>query len=244
MMVAKTGLAALVFVACWASAGSARAEGQPCAAAAPATTLDLSADGEAKLAPDMATLTLGVAAEAPSAAAAVSQDRSAMARTLGVLRAHGIAARDIQTAGLELTPQYVFAANQPRRLTGYQAANTVKITVRDLSQLGAVVDASVAAGANEVEGIGFGLQHPEAAQDEARRAAVAALQAKAALYAGATGYRIGRLVSLSEGAGERPGPVRLFAASPRVAGAPAPTPVEPGELAVRVSIQGVYALTR
>ncbi len=91
-----------------------------------------------------------------------------------------------------------------QRLTGYQAANDVTITVRDLAKLGTVVDAVVAAGANQINSIAFGLANPRAAEDAARRAAVQALAAKAALYAEATGTRLVRLVNLSEGGGLRP----------------------------------------
>ena len=125
---------------------------------------------------------------------------------MAALKKAGIAAKDIQTSGLNLSPQYVYEQNQPPRLTGYQASNQVTVTVHDLTKLGAAVDATVNAGANQVNGISFGLNDPTAAENAAREDAVKALQAKADLYAKATGYRIGRLVSLSEGGGYTPQP--------------------------------------
>ncbi len=222
-----------------ALAQAARAED----AAFRATTLSLSAYGETTLAPDQATITLGVTTPGPTAAAAMAANRTRMAATLRSLAAQGIAERDIQTSGLNLNPQYVYAQGQPPKLTGYEASNQVTATVRDLGKLGATVDAVVAAGANQVQGIAFGLQSPRAAEDAARREAVTALQAKAELYAKATGYRIARLVNLTEGGGDGSPPRPMF----RLAAAPAraeSTPVAPGELKVRIDVSGVFELTR
>jgi uncharacterized protein YggE len=200
--------------------------------AAEPTTLNLSASGETHLAPDMATVTLGVAATAPTAAAAMQKDAGLMTGVISALRRQGVAERDIQTAGF----------NQPRQLTGYQASNQVSVAVRDLARLGPVLDGVAAGGANEIDGISFGLKDPGAAEDEARLKAVAALKAKADLYARATGYTLGRLVNLSEGGGYSPGPVRPL---PMMAMAKvASTPVEAGELTVRVEVSAVYEMAR
>jgi uncharacterized protein YggE len=206
-----------------------------------ATTLNLSAFGETRIAPDQATITLGVSTVNPTAAGAMAANRDRMNATVAALKAHGIEARDIQTSNLSLNAQYSYAQNQPPKLTGYQAANTVAVTVRDLARLGPTVDAVVQAGANEINGIAFGLSNPQAAEDQARREAVKALSAKAALYADATGYRLARLVSLSEEGGYSPPQPKLFATA-RLAAAPAPTPVEPGELSVRITVTGAYEL--
>ena len=206
-----------------------------------ATTLNLSAFGETRIAPDQATITLGVATQGATAAAAMAANRGRMNATVTALKAQGIEPRDIQTSGLNLNPQYTYVQNQPPKLNGYQASNQVTITVRDLAKLGGTVDAVVQAGANEINGIAFGLSDPQAAEDQARRAAVKALAAKAALYADASGYRLARLVSLSEGGGYTPQPPRVFAMA-KMASAPAPTSVEPGELQVRIDVTGMYEL--
>ena len=209
-----------------------------------ATTLSLSAYGETRVAPDQATITLGVSVQAPTAAAAMAANRTRMNATIAALKAQGIAERDIQTSGLNLNPQYVYEPNKPQRLTGYQAANDVTITVRDIARLGATVDAVVAAGANQINGIAFGLADPKAAEDQARRAAVQALSAKAGLYAEATGMRVARLVNLSEGGGYTPQPPRPMFRVQAMAAEAAPTPVQPGELTVRIDVSALYELAR
>lgn len=209
-----------------------------------ATTLNLSASGEEKLAPDMATISLGVTSEAPTAARALSDNAARMNQVMAALKTEGVAAKDIRTSGLNLNAQYVYAQNQPPKLTGYRAADQVTVTVHDLAKVGALADATVGAGANQLNGIGFSLADPTAAENAAREKAVRALAAKAELYARATGYRLARLVSLSEGGGDpgfRPLAVPVMAQA-RVQNVP--TAVAPGELTVRVEISGLYELTR
>src|SRR5690606_30642834 len=111
-----------------------------------ATTLNLSAYGETKVAPDMATITLGVTTEAPTAAAAMQANAAQMSRVIAALKKAGLADRDIQTSQLNLSPQYRYEQNEAPKLVGYQASNQVTLTVRDLGRLGQVVDATVAAG--------------------------------------------------------------------------------------------------
>lgn len=209
-----------------------------------ATTLNLAAYGETKVEPDMATITLGVMTEAKTAAEAMAANATRMNAVMAALRRGGIAAKDIQTSNLNLNPQYRYAENQPPQLTGYQASNQVTVTVHDLTRLGQAVDATVSAGANQVHGISFGLNNRTAAENAAREAAVKALQAKTELYARATGHRVLRLVSLSEGVsfqGSPPMPM-LEMASQRMA--KADTSVSPGELTVRVDVTGLYELGR
>src|SRR5579863_1427583 len=90
-----------------------------------ATTLDLSADGEVHVAPDMATISLGVSHQAPTAQAAMAAVNADMAKVVDAIRAAGVEGRQIQTSAVNLSPQYVYAPNKPPQLTGYQASNDV-----------------------------------------------------------------------------------------------------------------------
>src|SRR5206468_9325547 len=135
--------------------------------------------GEARLPPDMATITLGVSNEAPSAAEALRANGVAMNAVIAALKKAGIAERDLQTSNLSINPQYVYQQNLPPKLSGYQVSNQLTVTVNDLARLGPVVDATVNAGANNVSAISFGLKTPVSAENSARVAAVKALQDKA-----------------------------------------------------------------
>lgn len=210
-----------------------------------ATTLNLSAYGETKVAPDMATITLGVMTEGKTAAEAMQANATRMNAVVASLRKAGIPDKDIQTSNLNLNPQYRYQENQPPVLVGYQASNNVTVTVNDLKRLGPAVDATVNAGANQVHGISFGLSDPTAAENAAREAAVKALAAKADLYAKATGYRISRLVSLSEGGGYAPQPpMPMVAYAAKREMADAGTSISAGEMKVRIDISGLYELAR
>jgi uncharacterized protein YggE len=204
------------------------------------TTLDVGGHGEAHLPPDVATIEVGVAARAAKAAAAEAQAAAAMTQVIGVLKARGIAPRDIQTSELGVEPQYAEENGGPQRLTGYLARYRVSVRVEDLTGLGSAIDAAVDAGANDVGPIEFGLKSPGSAEGLARLAAVKDLEDKAEAYANAAGYKIRRLVNLSEtGTGGL-----VLQPRPVLAMAKAATPVEAGEITVSVDITGEFELAR
>jgi uncharacterized protein YggE len=211
-------------------------------AAFSATTLRLSASGEADRPPDMATVVLGVETTASTAADASRSNAELMSRVISALKASNVADRDTQTSQLSLAPQYAYEPNHPPRLTGYQASNQVRVMIRDLSKLGRVADAVVNAGATNVGEITFGLSTPLEAENSARLAAVKALEDKATLYAQATGYRIGRLVNLTEGGAA--GPVRPMPMMALAAKADVATPVATGLVTVHIDVTGVFELVK
>jgi uncharacterized protein YggE len=207
-----------------------------------ATTLSLAATGEVKATPDMASIVIGVDTTAPGAAQAMSVNAERMTRIISALKAAGVEGHDLQTSNLSLSPLTVNEEGKAPRVSGYQASNQLTATVRDLSRVGPVADAVVGAGATNISQISFGLSKPLAAENEARLAAVKALQDKAALYAQATGYHVTRLVNLNEGGAEEsmPRPFRPMMAMRAVAS----TPVEAGDVTVHIDITGVFELAR
>jgi uncharacterized protein len=208
-----------------------------------ATILDVSATGKTSRVPDIATIRAGVVTQSVNAAGALSENAQRMARVIAALKAAGIADRDLSTASVALSPQYRYQDNQPPVITGYQASNSVSVTFRDIKKSGAVLDALVKEGANQIDGPNMAIDKPDAALDEARTDAIARARARAELYAKAAGLHVDRIVSISE-AGENPGsppmPVRFMA---RVAAAPvADTQVLPGETDVTASVNVRFLL--
>ena len=241
----RAGAMALLLAAAAAPAAFAQTAQPSAGSMFQTTTLNLSAYGETRVAPDKATINLGVVTEAPTAAGALAANNEKMNSVIAALHKAGIAEKDIQTSGLNLNAQYDYVQNEPPKLRGYQASNQVTITVNDLAKLGAAVDATVKAGANQVNGISFGLKDPSAAENAARQEAVKALAAKADLYAKATGHRVSRLVNLSEGGGYMPSPPPApMMAYARMEKADGGAPIAAGELNVRVDITGLYELSR
>lgn len=206
--------------------------------------LTLAAHGEVKVQPDMVTVSFGVVTEAPTAQQAMADNARRMAEVTEALQRAGIEPRLIQTSGLNLSAQYDYPQNGTPRLRGYQASNRVTVRVEDLERTGRIVDAVVAAGVNQIDGIAFGLKDPTAAENEARRLAVRALQEKAALYAQALGVPLGGVRSLTEGGGYQPRPPMPMYARVEMQAADASTSVSPGELTVRIDVTGVYDLGR
>ena len=206
------------------------------------TLLSVSAQAEATRVPDVATISAGVVTQAADANAAMRANADQMATVMAAIRKAGIAERDIQTAGISVHPQYRYAENQPPTITGYQASNTVNLKVRDIGDLGGVLDALVASGANQVNGPSFEIDEPEAAYDEARLAALEKAKARAETYAKAMGLRVRRVVSISEGGGfQPPMPMMRMQAMDAVA-ARAETSVSPGETTLSVNLDVVFEL--
>jgi uncharacterized protein YggE len=226
----------IVAVPAWAQAAGA----DP---AFSATTLSLGASGEVKTTPDMATITIGVDTTAPTAGQAMGANAEHISRVIAALKAVGVAARDLQTSSLGLSPLTVNEDGRAPRVSGYQASNQLTATVRDLSRIGPVADAVVAAGATNIGQISFGLTDSLAAENAARLAAVKALQDKAALYAQATGYHVTRLITLSEGVADQSAPLQ-FRPMAMAKRAMASTPIEAGDVIVHIDVSGVFELTR
>jgi len=208
----------------------------------PLPSLNLSAVGRVQVSPDQATITFGVVTEAANAQEAMQANARQMTQVIAALRRAGISEREVQTSGLSLSAQYDYQQNESPKLRGYQASNRVTVIINDLTKVGRTADAVVGAGVNQIEGISFGLKDPSAAEDQARRLAVRALQSKAALYSEALGVPLGGIRSLSEGGGYVPHSPPMVMA--RMASSDASTPIEAGELTIQVEVSGVYDLMR
>jgi uncharacterized protein len=170
------------------------------------TRPDLNASGEVTRVPDLAIITAGVVTRSSSAGGAMQQAANRMQRVTAALKAAGVEDRDIQTSNISLNPDYVYANDQPPRITGYSASNQLTVRFRDIANAGKILDALVAQGANSINGPSLTIDKPEAALDEARAKAVAAGRARAELYARSLGLRVVRVVTVSEGGGNYPMP--------------------------------------
>jgi uncharacterized protein YggE len=199
------------------------------------TLLDVTATGKTTRVPDLATIRAGVVTQAPSAAAALSDNANRMSAVLSALKRAGIQPRDIATANVSLQPQYRYEDNKPPVITGYQATNNVSIRFRDIAKSGAILDALVAQGANQIDGPNLSLDQPDAALDEARVDAVKRAQARAQLYAKAAGLSVSRILTIAEG-GEIAGPPPPMPVYRMAAAKAADTQVMPGESDVTVTI--------
>ena len=226
--------------------------------------LSLTAEGESRRTPDIAMFSAGVVTQAPTAAEAIRENSSRMDSVIAALKRAGIADRDIQTSSINLNPRFsnperdaqirarelrqpYIPPEQPEapRIIGYEARNTVQVRVRNLANMGRVIDTLVAVGANEVNGPNFTLDEQQAALDEARLEAVTKGRQRAELYARAAGMRVARILSISEGGGYYPVRREIMVTGARgVAAPPPPTPVASGELSLSVNLSMQFELVR
>lgn len=182
--------------------------------------------------PDMATISLGVTTEGQTAAEAMTANSKALQAVIERLKAAGIEDRDLQTSNLSLNPNWVgYDSGSTPKIAGYVASNMLNVRVRALDGLGSVLDASIADGANTLNGISFELAAPRPAQDEARKAAVADARARATLLVEAAGGTLGKIVSITENSGYG-SPMPMFKSD----AAAAPVPVASGQIGLSASV--------
>lgn len=211
---------------------------------APIVTLNVTETVEA--APDQATIGTGVQSRAPTAAQAMRDNAAKADKLIAALAKAGVAKRDIQTSGINLNAQYDYSdrPGQPAapRFIGYEASNQLSVKVRDVKQVGSLLDTLVAAGATNVNGPAFSIDDPTPMLSQARAAALRSADAQARFYAQAAGYRSARLVSISESNSGGQPPIPMAARFK--AEAAQATPVEPGQVGSSVNLTVQYALER
>jgi uncharacterized protein len=246
----KNAFLASVALAASALPAAALAQTGPIPAISPQSTLlQVSAEGTATRKPDVAVFTAGVSSTGKTASEALSANSADMTKVIAALKRSGIAERDIQTSNLSLNPVYADNSRQPSpmaqqmpRIIGYQASNMVTVKQRNLDEFGKVIDTLVAAGANQVNGPSFSIDEPESALDEARTAAVKKARQRAELYAGATGLKVGRLLSIDEAGGFSPRPMPMARMVSMDAAQAAP-PVAAGEVGLTANVTVMFELT-
>jgi len=161
-----------------------------------------------------------------------------MKTVFAALEKLGVAEKDIQTTNFFVSPQYSNGDNNaPRRLTGYQVNNDLTVRLADVARLGPALDALVAAGANQINGVSFSIQNNKPLLEKARTDAVADARARAETYAKAAGVSLGPILSISEG-GTDSAPRPMY----RVAAMAADTRIAPGEQSVTADVTLVWEI--
>ena len=203
-------------------------------------TIVVSGTGRIAIEPDVADLRLGVSVARPTVDAARADAAAAMTAILAAIKDTGVASRDIRTTLVSVQPQYDYRDGKAPVLTGYELANTVEVTIRDLATLGGVIDGSLTAGATSMDGLSFRVEDPTDAERAARLAAVAQARSRAEILAEAAGVTIAAVTDIVEGGGGQPGYPQPKAA--RLMLADTATPVEGGTTEIAVSVTVTYRI--
>ena len=195
-------------------------------------------------APDQATVRLGIVRQSPNAQTAQEQVNAVAQEILTSIRRVGIPDQQIQTSRLILSPVYAPRTPDSRdapKIVAYNATNSVAVRIDNLSLVGAVIDAGLKAGANQLEGVQFGLRNDLPAREQALKEAVNEARSKAEVMAGALNVNLVEVLEANEG-GVSIVPASEGAVAGRLAFA-AETPVSPGQIQVNANITIRYRIS-
>ena len=203
--------------------------------------LNVSAEGVVFATPDIAKLYMGVHQNGREASGIEDQLSTRINAIKDKLRELGVASEDIKTTDFNIYPEYnSFAPNSTPTIRSYTGRHILEITVRDLTRVNTIADATIAAGANEVQNISFTVEDPDSLLEEARAQAIQKAKDKAKQLADAADIRLGRIISINEYPMSTPFDARMGygmggAESSQVG-------LEPGNMEVRVNVTLIYAI--
>lgn len=197
-------------------------------------TITATGHGEARVAPDRATLFIGVQTKAATAAQASADNARKQRAVIGALKSLGVADQQISTVEYSVYPESAPTNGTERtpRIVGYTVSNTVRVDVQKIDRLGALIDAALGNGANAINSLEFYSSDEDDARRTALAMAVQRARGDAEAMARGAGGRLGGLVDLASEAAPRP---IQFGARMSVA-AGAATPISPGSETVSVHV--------
>ena len=214
----------------------------------PDRVINVNAMGTVQREPERAVITVAVESSAASAQAAAQANARKMDAVISALRRVGILPPKVRTISYELHPEYSQPSrenpNPTPRVVGYRAVNMVHVEVDTIARVGAVIDATVASGANRIHNLSFELRDSESARLEALRIATQRARTEAEVLATAAGQRLGVPISISSSSHYQPVAYRMEAMQMRDMGAPAPapTPIEGGTLTITANVHIVFRM--
>lgn len=184
--------------------------------------------------PDRAGFSFGVVTQGVTASQALAANGSETRRVIAALLAAGVDRKDVQTQLVSLSQR---TSDDGLTVRGYVAQNSVSVTIRDLGKAGAVIDAAVGAGANQVDGPSLLASDRDGLYRDALKAAFADAKGKAQTLAGASGQSLGRALEVIESGGAVP------IAMARQGAVDASTPIEPGTQEISASVTATFAVS-
>lgn len=207
----------------------------------PPRTINVTGNAQVVLAPDIAYVSIGVHSEAESAKAAVATNNSQTQTVIDAIKGQGVDAKDIQTTNFSVYQQQKFGPTGEDLGIFFMTDNTVYVTMRDISKIGDILDASISAGANSIYGISFDVQDKETALASGRDKAMADATAQAEELAKAAGASIGDVQSISYYSNP-PTPYYYDTKAAGVGGGGASVPISSGQLTLTVSVTVIYGI--
>lgn len=211
-----------------ASSAAADAAGPP--------TIRVTGEASISAPPDRASVQVSVVTEAKTARDAAEANAEKSDAVLAAVRKIAGKKAEIGTVGYTLSPQYAYEEGQAPRITGYRAANAVRVKTPDLSGIGEVIDAAMRAGANEIERLEFLLEEDAEVRARALRRAVADARGEADVVAQALGTKVRRVRSVEVHGGGAPPPVPMHAEAMVMSARSTPIEAGPTQVEARVGL--------
>jgi len=182
---------------------------------------------EVSAAPDRVSLDVGVLTRADSAKVAADQNAADTRAVVEKLRSAFPETAEVSTSGYALMPEYEYDKREgKRRPAGFSARNTVHVVLSDVGAAGALIDAAVGSGANDVRAVQFGVADASGLERAALVAAAADARTKAEALAASMDAKVGRTIRVEEGAASHAPSPRLYMARAEADS----TPIEPSDV--------------
>lgn len=260
-MTTKKAMLAVLAVAALLGAGIAcgnAAPAEPVAAPAPSALVQTSnasaassdsggiwVTGRASVSvdPDLVLLNVGVESMADTVADARSQAAESMDDIIEAVKEHDIEDKDIQTRSFNIWPRYDYGSDQ-RTLVGYTVNNTATIKIRDIDDVGTIIDDVAEAGGNatRIDGIRFTIEDPKPFMSQLREDAVQDAVEKAEHFASLMSVAVGDVLYISEPGAGAPS-ARTFNESAQLTAASArATSISAGELELSLTVQAGFEI--
>ncbi|MBW7884980.1 MAG: SIMPL domain-containing protein [Caldilineaceae bacterium] len=207
-------------------------------------TITVVGEGVVKIQPDVARANIGVEVMRPSVEEAAAENNTRTETLLNTLKELGIAEEDLQTSGYNVyAERYGPSGPVAENEVQYRVTNSVSVTIRNLEEVGQVLDAAIKAGANNIYGVEFLLEDASSARSEARQKAVDNARATAEELASLNGVQVGKIVGISEIIASQGGFYNnSFASYEAGLGGGGGAPIQPGQLRLTMQIQITYEL--
>ena len=228
-----TALAALLFTACSGTTGA-----MPAASSSPAQ-LSVTGIGQVLVVPDIAFISVGVRTQDVAVSEAIAANNTQAQQIKDTLIAEGVSESDIQTSSFYVYQNYNYDFQGIQTDYYYVVENTVYVTVRDIGNMGGILDAVGRSGANNIYGVTFDVADKTAAQSTARELAVQAAKAQAEELASAAGVELGELLSITSFSTTT---MQDFSGYGMGGGGAASVPISSGEMPINAEVNLTYAI--
>ena len=205
-------------------------------------TINVTGNAQVILAPDLAYISIGVHSEAESAKVAVATNNSQTQAVIDAIKGQGVDVKDIQTTNFSVYQQEKFSPTGESLGIFFMTDNTVYVTMRDITKIGDILDASISAGANSIYGISFDVEDKETALATGRDQAMADAKVQAEELARVAGAILGDVQTISYYSNA---PIPIYYDNKAVqagVGGGGSVPISSGQLTYTVSVNVIYGL--